>query len=300
MYEIINIFKSLWEKSSNDIIIGLIVTATFSLIIYIVSSIISFGKSKPYLLSSNIRKLLFFILKKKYVIIWNDHNIELSHKIASNLKKRGIKCKFRCIENTIDLKKYPLTPHYIQLILLIDTDVTKLSENESEREHLQLLLLFYVRKGGILLGSHDIIYRRCRHSLLQSAFGCMTNNFERFKKSIDVELVNDFLSHPLLHNLPTKFSLEDGEVCWGEWDKDVKILIQTQKRIKNNRQRQAPILTIRYTGSNGILIWLNSADKQMDLSASLKNLTPEIMQIFENAILQSDNIKKLNNCENRL
>lgn len=228
-------------------------------------------------------RILYFFSRKKYVLIWNDHNINTSEKIISKLIKQK-HIKYKALNEPEDLLKYPLYPKYIHEIILIVSDVTKLSETKQCRKEIQLMLILYVRKGGTLLGTHDIIYRRCRNDALQNAFGCKLDNFQRENKPIEVVLAAGQESHPLVKGLQPSFFFDDGEVCWGNWSKDTIYLIVTKKKYIG-RTKSVPILTVRHIGNNGTFIWLNSGDKGDSLSNSLNIPQDELLTIFNNSIL---------------
>ncbi len=248
-----------------------------------------FGVRKYVKFSPTGHTIRYFFTRKKYVLVWNDHNIETSEKIISHLPKIKY-LKYIAMNEPENLLRYNLKPRYIHEIILIDSDVTKFSETIKCRKEIQLKLIKYVRKGGLLLGTHDIIYRRCRNDSLQDAFGCKLTTFQRESKPIDVILNEEYNGHPLLEGLPSEFKLDDGEVCWGDWSKDTIFLILSKKCYINKR-KPVPILTLRYIGNNGAFIWLNSGDKGDHLSKSVSLPQPEFIRILFNSIV---NIKKIN------
>src|SRR5690606_17082837 len=117
--------------------------------------------------------------KKKFIIIWNDHDIAVSEKLVALLQKENPEYNYKCLVEPDELLNYPLLPEYVHMLIIIVSDVTKLSESEGKREKIQKKIIKYVRKGGTLFGTHDIIYRRLRNNVLQTAFGCEICNFKR-------------------------------------------------------------------------------------------------------------------------
>ena len=97
-------------------------------------------------------------------------------------------------------------------------------------------------------------------------------------------------SHPLLRDIPDVFSFDDGEVCWGEWVPDAKILIQS-KTGYNNRKK-VPLLVTRKVSFNGLVIWLNSGDKFIDLPKSISEPEEVLVQILANSLNYLKEIKE--------
>jgi len=255
---------------------------------------VSWYKRNSFFILYSLRKFKALFIRKKYILIWNDHNIDTSENIITMLKDRNPNYRYRCLKEPEKLLNYPLFPQNVHLVILIVSDVTKLSETEKKRDQIQLKLLKYVRKGGTLFGTHDIIYRRCRNKALQEAFGCEVCNFQRVSEPIQVSIEESEKEHPLLTDLPSSFEVEDGELCWGDWISDAKILIRTKKKFSNNTNKASinvPTLVVRHTGEIGTLIWLNSADKNEKLSRSLSEPQAKVIKIFENAIRYSSEIK---------
>ncbi len=234
--------------------------------------------------------------KKKFIIIWNDHDIAVSEKLIALLQKDNPEYNYKCLVEPDELLNYPLLPEYVHMIIIIVSDVTKLSESEGKRKKIQEKIIKYVRKGGTLFGTHDIIYRRLRNNMLQTAFGCEICNFKRVTAPIATEVVEEEKNHPLVRGLNPTVEFDDGELCWGDWSKSAKILIKTKSRHQNNHNKSSvyiPMLVVSSTGNLGTLIWMNSADKNEKLARSLSEPQPELIQIFSNAIKYSEEIKKL-------
>jgi hypothetical protein len=131
----------------------------------------------------HFKKIPILIFRKKYILVWNDHNIDLSKKIIHLLQDKCPNYRFVAMKEPNELLKYPLKAKYIHEIILMVTDVTKLAELENKRNLLQEKLRTYVVKGGMLFGTHDLIYRRCRNKILQDVFGCEIHKFVRINES---------------------------------------------------------------------------------------------------------------------
>lgn len=264
-------------------------------LIFSIAGYIAGIKYKGYYIFPILRRIKMFFIRKKYILIWNDHNIETSEKFTALLKTQCPKYRYKELKTAEYLLRYPLSIKSVHMIILIVTDVTKLSEIENRREKIQVELRNYVREGGILFGTHDLIYRRCRNQHLQELFGCEICNFQRVHDPVSVRIETQFNDHPLLKNLPNEFSFDDGEVCWGDWSKDAKILIKTTKRFENNmhgHREYVPTLVVRHTGSIGTLIWVNSGDKTDKIPKSLSEPQSQLVKIMENAITYSSEIKQ--------
>jgi len=272
---------------------GSIVTFTAFVIGYFVSWI----KRNGYFVRKIFNYYLFierFLTRKRIILIWNDHDDKLSDYIGETLKKRTLGFKYKTMKSPDIILKYPLSPKIIHMIILIVSDVTKLSEKESRRDKIQDALLKYVIEGGTLFGTHDLIYRRCRNEKLQAAYGCEITNFKRFSQPIKVVINEAHKTHPLVKDLPQKFEVDDGELCWGHWGNDSEKLIKTESKVCNNHNKACnyiPILVIKELSHKGNLIWLNSADKRDRIADSLTRPQSAIIQIFVNAIEYADERK---------
>jgi glycerophosphoryl diester phosphodiesterase len=268
------LFSNIWEHG--------VFQGVTSNAIWLILGVLVVWCRRKFRFSPTGHTIKYFFSRKKYVLIWNDHNIETSEKIISQLPKIS-RIKYVALKEAENLLIYNLKPRYIHEIILIISDVTKFSEIEKCRRDIQLKLILYVRKGGTLLGTHDIIYRRCRNNALQEAFGCKLVNFQRDNKPINVLINKEYANHPLVKGLDDEFTLEDGEVCWGDWSKDAKFLIVTKKKYRDQRY-SVPILSLRSIGNQGTFIWLNSGDKGEYLANSISKPQTEFIQILSNSI----------------
>lgn len=286
--------NSFWDTVKDFFDKGLWQNVIVSVTSFLFGYFTSWYKRNNFFILYSLRKFKSIFISRKYILIWNDHSIDTSENIISMLKEKNPSYRYRCLSEPEKLLNYPLYPEKVHMIIVIISDVTKLSETEAKRNQIQLKLLTYIRKGGTLFGTHDLIYRRCRNKSLQDAFGCEICNFQRVSQPIQVAIVESEKEHPLVKDLPPTFEVDDGELCWGDWARDAKILIRTQKKFSNNNNKTTvfvPTLVVRHTGDIGTLIWLNSADKNEKLSRSLSEPQAPVIQIFENAIKYSKEIK---------
>jgi len=133
---------------------------------------------------------------------------------------------------------------------LIVTDCTKFSSNIYAAKRINETLVRYVRKGGKLIGAHDVIYRRTKNELLQNMFGCKIVNFEQ-TETVHYHKTEECLEEDRFSNLPEDFVLHDAEICWGKVAEDVDVYFETESGI--------PLVFSREYG-NGLCIFLNSGD----------------------------------------
>ncbi len=194
---------------------------------------------------------------KKKILIWSDISYTITQTIANKIaNKISFEDKnnfdFAVLKNGNELLQYELNPEKIKLIILVITDVTKLSDDEKIREKINKDLEHYVTIGGAIIGTHDIIYRRTRNTLLQKVFGCELTDFERVDKPIkyiknkDEELPESFVK------LEDEFTLSDGEISKGNWDPVCKVIYKSEEDI--------PLVVVREYGDGGKLVWLNSGE----------------------------------------
>ncbi|MGY3213953.1 hypothetical protein [Mucilaginibacter sp. HD30] len=263
-------------------------------LIFSIAGYISGLKFHGYYVFPLLRRIKYFFFRQKYILIWNDDSVETSQNITALLKLQCPQYRYKELTTAEHLLRYPLKTKQVHMVILIVTDVTKLSEIEKRRERIQVKLGDYVRAGGTLFGTHDLIYRRCRNEHLQELFGCEICHFQRVHVPVSVKIEQQFHDHPLLKNLPDEFSFDDGEVCWGKWVPDAKILIKTTKKFKDTdgNSDQVPTLVVRHTGNIGTLIWVNCADKADKIPRSLSEPQSQLVKIMENAITYSNEIKQ--------
>ena len=234
-------------------------------------------------------KSLFF--KKKYVLIWNDHDTSSSQKICQILKSNNNEYFYEVIDEPRDLLYYPVGNKFMKVIIFFVTDVTKFSEKPKERILIEQKIITHLKGGGTFIGTHDVIYRRCRNRELEFAFGCQLNNFKRTDKPIEAQIVIGHETNPLLRGLDKVFLLDDGEVCWGDWEQDVNIIVETKKGF--NGRKKVPLIVTRRYSFEGLLIWFNSGDKFLGLPTSIAKPEESLIKLISNTIEFEAEIKAL-------
>jgi len=164
-------------------------------------------------------------------------------------------------------------------------DVTKLASSEKGREKLQEHICAYVKKGGILVGTHDIIYRRVRNIKLESVYGCTITNFTSVDGLLTYKIDQDFYSHPLVRSLSHSFEIDDGELCWGDWKDGAQQIASC-----TNNGKEYPVIVARKY-EKGILIWMNTGDQKTSQCNAIKKLDANFIKLLSNSILHAPEIK---------
>ena len=187
------------------------------------------------------------VIGLKHVLIWADFPSSVVDKILNRMSLPN-DYYVEILEEPMELLSKRLSG--INAIVLINTDVTKLAGSDHAIERINEALVAYVNGGGILIATHDIIYRRTRNVGLQQLFGCSITNFRpeenvQYRKEITTSGIAVF------NSLPDEFVLHDEEVCWGELAPDVDVFFQTDDGI--------PLVWGREVGK-GYCLWMNSGD----------------------------------------
>ena len=267
-----------------------VITNIFSYIIIAICTIfLNFLRKKITLFSRIGRSVFSFITGRKYILFWMDDDIKNSNLIIQCLKNFNLnKYYFRNLILARQFSYYPNNPKFVEGIILINSDVSKLSYDTNTREKIQKHILSFVEKGGILIGTHDIIYRRVRNEIFESAFGCSIDNFQRYEQPILYKINNKIKDHPLLQGLPATFYIHDSEVCWGTWSPDSLVLAT----FSLPDQKIALITTRNY--EKGAIVWLNSGDKQAEQCKGISEPDKNLLLILRNAILNKKKIIQFN------
>jgi len=216
------------------------------------------------------------ICRLSYVFIWNDDGIAHSRKLSHELRYYFPSLVFKPINSPQQLLGYPISPRIMKGIILIDCDVTKLSDDGRIKDKIQDRIIKYVSKGGGLLGTHDIVYRRVRNDKFEKAFGCQTNEFRRIKGKVQYLVNMNFRNHELTQGLPDHFELSDDEIVWGNWSRDASTIYFTE------RERKPLVVARKY--ADGKIVWLNSGDKLEHLPQSIASPQKEFVILLRNAI----------------
>ena len=208
----------------------------------------------------------------KHILIWCDFDIGILNKLIRRMDM-GDGYFIEVLVEPIEILSKDMS--CIDTIILIDTDVTKLSNNDQVIEKINETLVNYVNLGGRLVVTHDLVYRRTRNEGLQKLLGCRITNFQpcdviRYNKTESCVDLSQFV------DLPCEFELHDGELCWGQYGPDVEVFFETDEGI--------PLVFCREYG-NGICIWMNTGDFKEYPPKSILKPEKEFVQLLKASIL---------------
>ena len=202
------------------------------------------------------RAINVLITGKKYVLIWIDERVETGKIMEDYFYDKDDRFHYRELNEATKILRYPRGSRFTEVIILINTDVTKFSSNDKIREKVQDYLCKFTNNGGLLVGTHDIIYRRVRNTLLEGLFGCTITEFVKSEEQMDYVINSVYLLHPLLRDLESPIRMEDGEICWGKWHNDAHVLANC-----TISEKEYPVIVAKKTKLGGI-VWINTGDKQ--------------------------------------
>lgn len=208
----------------------------------------------------------------KHVLIWSDFDRGTQNKIIKRLNLGEGYYVEELVEPVEILSKNPAD---IDTIILIDTDVTKLSNNDRTLERINQALVSYVAGGGRLICTHDLIYRRTRNEPLQNMYGCRITNFQS-QTAVRYVKTDTCWESGRFSSLPEEFVLHDDEVCWGSVAPDVEVYFETEDG--------HPLVFSREYG-NGLCIWLNPGDFKEYPPKSILKPEKEFVALLREAIM---------------
>jgi glycerophosphoryl diester phosphodiesterase len=242
----------------------------------------SFIEKLIAMLSCNKRKKIATRTAKDrslQVLVWSDFDTGILKKLV---KKLDSKYEYIIMADPLEITHYDL--HSIYAVILLNTDVTKLSSSEETRLILDQLLSDFIEAGGLLLGSHDIIYRRTKNILLQKAFGCTIKNFMgmdrvEYQKTDECKELNMFLS------LDDNFYLMDGEVCWGDLAPDATVYFVYEDKQSGDI---IPLVFGRDYG-DGHCFWINSGEYKEHPPQSISKAETSLVLLM-NEILNMETV----------
>jgi hypothetical protein len=217
--------------------------------------------------------------RKRYVLVWIDDDRSHAQLLSKRLKiANDDRLSLRPLRRPKTLLYFPRSPRRVQAVVLLDTDVTKLADDQGTARRIEEHVREYAARGGGVIGSHDLIYRRVRSTRLQELFGCRITRFKDYQdKPVPYRRTAEGTEHPLAADLPESFALDDGEICWGEWAPDVSVIYTT-----DDDDRHPLVVAREY--AEGRVVWINSGDKAEWLCASLSKPQPEVVTLLSNAL----------------
>lgn len=204
--------------------------------------------------SKNVRVLYFADFDEQ-------GHYKASFKTAFEREFPNARIRFHFIRSGDDLTYWPLSVRVFAGVLLVVTDVTQLASDPKKRSWLQDRMQRFVERGGVLIATHDALYRRAKNHHLQGLFGGQITRFQQTSTNPVVYRRNESLPDHLVArgfaDLPPTFSLHDGEILGGTWQADVHIVYAAADR--EDEFKEAPLVTARSVGE-GMTFWLNSGD----------------------------------------
>ena len=207
----------------------------------------------------------------KHMLLWGDFDIAILEKIVKKLQLPS-EYYIDILGDAVELLSKNLGE--IETIILIITDCTKLSNNPYALQRINETLVEYVRQGGRLICTHDVIYRRTRNEALQEMFGCKIVEFHQAEAVTYIKNKdNDRLS--IFDSLPDQFTLHDAEICWGDVAPDVDVHFSAEDGI--------PLVFSREYGK-GVCIYMNSGEFKETLPRSILKPEKEFIQLLQCAI----------------
>jgi hypothetical protein len=215
-----------------------------------------------------------YLTLRREILLWIDTDYGTVQQLADHVRKQLQaltagnlrRARVHAMKLPREILQHPMRPSIVAAIILINTDVSKLSADDKVREQIQDRLLKYLGRGGGLVGCHDVIYRRARNDRLQQAFGGKIDGFSLLKEQ-PVEYVRnpDQANHPIVKALDEKFTLKDGEILATKgWRRDAQVLfLSTEEPEPHN------LVVAQEYLKTGRLVWLNSCDHQDSICPSI-------------------------------
>ena len=219
------------------------------------------------------------LVRKQFVLLWIDDHQSLSEKLCRQLSRLDNEGNlYRTLDRPTSIYLYPLSGRMVRAIIILDTDVSKLADQDSAQARLQRQLEHYVSRGGALIASHDVIYRRVRCTELQSMFGCQITQFYPCRpEKVHYQVCAKAAGHPIRAGLSDNFELDDGEVVAGSSAPDVDVIYITAD------PPSRPLVVTREHGQ-GRLVWLNSGDKGDWMCPSLARPEEPLVRLLVNCV----------------
>ena len=225
------------------------------------------------MLSCNTRKnknQVVSNMRQSQVLVWGDFDTGILKKLVNKLDS---KYSFIIIADPLEITHYDLNT--MHAIILINTDVTKLSAGEETRLILNQRLSEFIENGGILLGTHDLIYRRTKNILLQQAFGCTIKYFKGMER-VEYQKTEECRSQVAFSSLGDCFHLSDGEICWGDVSPDATVYFSFNDSESGNT---FPLVFSREYG-DGFCFWINTGEFKEYPPMSICKVESQLVQLI--------------------
>jgi glycerophosphoryl diester phosphodiesterase len=216
-----------------------------------------------------------FFSRRRIVLLWIDSDAPTLHRVASRLQACSPYLRIVTLSAPASFLHYPARPSVVAAVILISTDVTKLSSDDRVREEIEVALEKYVLRGGGLIAAHDIIYRRTRNHQLSAAFGGTIRQWHAKDAPIRYEKSPAQANHPIARRLPDAFELDDLELLEIEWTVGSDVLFH-----EAGSEPPRSLVVARDYG-RGRLVWLNSGDHGLAaLAPSIAAPSPNFVSLL--------------------
>jgi glycerophosphoryl diester phosphodiesterase len=215
-----------------------------------------------------------FFSRRRIVLLWIDSDAATLHRVANRLQAGSPYLRIVTLSAPASFLHYPAKPSVVAAVILISTDVTKLSSDDRVREEIEEALEKYVLRGGGLIAAHDIIYRRTRNRLLSEAFGGAIRQWHSKDAPIRYEKSAAQANHPIARRLPGNFELDDLELLEVEWTIGADVLFHEA----GSNPPRGLVMAREY--GRGRLVWLNSADHQAEIAPSIGAPSPDFVRLL--------------------
>lgn len=249
-----------------------------------------------------VRRLIFFplawVLGRKVILVFSDagsdepdeegHDCTVAESLILELEKKPAHKShvFKAVGDADWFLRWPLMPQFVYGVVILVSDVTRLSNQRERRERIQKRLISYVRNGGVLITAHDVPYRRTKNFKLQTFLGFRATRFVPSPDPVVYERPSSLrkTSNAALDAaLPDTFALDDREVVSGDFEADVEFLYTWGNRPQTawpDYPDEVPLVT-RRTRAKGAIFWVNSGDQdQSGPPLSLAQPSPQFVTLL--------------------
>lgn len=191
----------------------------------------------------------------------SDITHRFADKLGLRLAEHGARIDVLPLKAGASLQYWPLSIWAVRAVVLLVTDITKLSAYPKRRMRIEKRLARFCHRGGTLVLGHDVIYRRAQNSYLERLAGCRLTRYLAAPNGVAYVKVitGDRVSTDkhLLDDLPDSLNLEDGEIITGNWAEHVEFVYVLEG------DANWPLVT-RKTYGSGLVFWINSGDQGED------------------------------------
>jgi hypothetical protein len=238
---------------------------------------------------------LFLLLARKSLghevaLLYTDCDIEgsditerFARRLSQRLAERGTRIDVLPLKAGASLQYWPLSVWAVRVVVLLVTDITKLSVYPKRRIRIEKRLARFCGRGGTLVLGHDAIYRRAQNSYLERLAGCKLTRYLAAPDGVHYVKVatgdRRSTDRHLLGDLPDSFILEDGEIITGDWAEPVEFLYVL------GGNADWPLVTRKNYGS-GLVFWINSGDQgENNPPPSISRPSPDLIGVIAELVI---------------